>query len=303
MRRLATAAAAILVAAACMAVAPQAAPTFNGGRAYEDLRQIVAIGPRPAGSAGARQTREYISKQLSAIGVKVEEQAFEPQTPIGPIKMVNVRATIPGPGQGRLIIAGHYDTKLFREFPFVGANDGGSSTAFLIELARVLKARRNGITIELLFLDGEEAVRRDWADPDHTYGSRHYVEAAKKAGALKDIRALVLVDMIGDRDLVIKRESNSTKWLTDTIWAAAKRLKRPEFVDVSTPIEDDHIEFLEAGVEAVDIIDLEYWSRSGEMYWHTAQDTLDKVAAGSLEAVGQVLLAALPDIEKRLAGK
>jgi hypothetical protein len=290
--------AAVLISAACLdATQPTAPLKFDGGRAYEDLRQIVAIGPRPAGSPALAKTRDYITRQLSAIGIKTEEQAFEPQTPIGPVKMVNLRATIPGPGQGRLIIAGHYDTKLFREFPFVGANDGGSSTAFLIELARALKTRKNGITIELLFLDGEEAVRRDWADPDHTYGSRHYVQAAKAAGTLKEIRALILVDMIGDRDLVLKRESNSTKWLTDTIWATAKRLKRPEFVDVSTPIEDDHLEFLSAGVEAVDLIDLEYPA------WHQRDDTLDKVGAGSLEAVGQVLLAALPEIEKRLSGK
>jgi Zn-dependent M28 family amino/carboxypeptidase len=295
---------AVLISAACLHAAQQAVPLkFDGGRGYEDLRQIVAIGPRPAGSPALAKTRDYITRQLSAIGVKTEEQAFEPQTPIGPVKMVNLRATIPGPGQGRLVIAGHYDTKLFREFPFVGANDGGSSAAFLIELARVLKGRRNGITIELLFLDGEEAVRRDWADPDHTYGSHYYVETAKKAGTLKDIRAMILVDMIGDRDLVIKRESNSTKWLTDMIWAAAKRVKRPEFVDVSTPIEDDHLEFLAAGVEAVDLIDLEYFTRSGSMAWHTRDDTLENVAAGSLEAVGQVLLAALPEIEKRLSGK
>jgi len=303
-RRPFTVACGLVAAAACLHAAQPAAPAFDGGRAYEHIRQMVAIGPRPAGSAALQQTRDYIKRQLSAIGVKTEEQPFEPQTPIGPIKMVNLRATIPGPGRGRLVIAGHYDTKLFREFSFVGANDGGSSAAFLVELARVLKARQNAITIEMLFLDGEEAVRRDWADPDHTYGSRHYVEAAKKAGTLSDVRALILVDMIGDRNLVIKRETNSTRWLTDTIWAAAKRLKRPEFVDAATPIEDDHMEFLAAGVDAVDIIDLEYFSPSGqEMYWHTQQDTLDKVSAGSMEAVGQVLLAALPDIEKRLMSK
>lgn len=287
----------VILATACLSGAQPKAPAFNGGRAYEDLRQIVAIGPRPAGSAGAKQTRDYITRQLASIGLKTEEQAFEPDTPIGPIKMVNLRATIPGPGRGRIILAGHYDTKLFHDFPFVGASDGGSSTAFLIEMARVLKPRANALTIELLFLDGEEAVRTQWIDPDNTYGSRHYVEAAKKAGTLKEIRAMILVDMIGDRDLQLKRESNSTRWLTDTIWATAKRLKRPEFVDISTPIEDDHMPFLRAGIDAVDLIDLDYPA------WHTPQDTLDKVAAGSLEAVGQVLLAALPDIEKRLTGK
>lgn len=293
-------AAGVLAVAAigCLHAAQPAAPVFDGGRAYEHLRQIVAIGPRPAGSPGAERTREYISRQLSAIGIGVEEQPFVAQTPLGPIKMINLRATIPAAGRGRLVIGGHYDTKVFRDFPFVGANDGGSSTAFLIEMARLLKARRNALPIEVLFLDGEEATG-EWAGNDHTYGSRFYVDAAKKGGTLEDIRAFVLVDMIGDRNLVIKRESNSTPWLTDAIWSAARRLKRPEFSDVSTPIEDDHQPFLEAGVPAVDIIDLEYPDATSR-YWHTREDTLDKVAAGSLEAVGQVLLEALPKIEERV---
>ena len=134
----------------------------------------------------------------------------------------------------------------------------------------------------------------EWKGDDHTYGSRHYVEAARADGTLKQIRAVVLVDMIGDRDLRILRESNSTPWMTDLIWAAAKRLKRREFVDEETAIEDDHLPFLAAGVPAVDIIDLDYPA------WHTERDTLDKVSARSMEVVGEVLLAALPDIEKRL---
>jgi Zn-dependent M28 family amino/carboxypeptidase len=280
------------------------APGFDGARAHEHVRQLVAIGPRVAGTTGAKQTRDYISSQMKVLGLTVEEQSFEGATPIGPVKMVNLRVMIPGgdgqstapstgPGQGRLIIAGHYDTKRFREFAFVGANDGGSSTAFLIEIARALMGRKNALPIELLFLDGEEAVG-EWQGTDHTYGSRYYVEAARKAGAVSRIRALILVDMIGDRDLRISRESNSTAWLTDIIWATAKRLNRREFIDRELAIEDDHLPFLEAGVPAVDIIDLDYAA------WHTAGDTLDKVSAASLQAVGDVLLAAVPQIEKRL---
>jgi hypothetical protein len=293
--------AAALAGAACLQAAQPAPSKFDGGRAYEDLRQIVAIGPRPAGSPGIQKTRDYIQKQLAAVGLKAAEQSFVAQTPIGAVKMTNLRATIPGPGKGRLVIGGHYDTKLFREFPFVGANDGGSSTAFLLELARQLKARKNAITIELLFLDGEEATG-EWQGTDHTYGSQYYVDAAKKAGTLGDIRAFILVDMIADRDLVLKRESNSTKWLIDAIWTTAKRLKRPEFSDASIPIEDDHLPFLEAGVPAVDIIDLEYSTRAGTMAWHTRDDTLENVSVRSLEVVGEVLMSALPEIEKRLAG-
>jgi hypothetical protein len=313
---------ALLVGAACAtAQTPaRAAQGFDGARAHEHIRQLVAIGPRVAGTPGARKARDYITAQLKAIGLTVEEQAFEARTPAGPTKMVNLRVTLPGgdptlrpgsgqalrpgsgqadsgqagAGQGRLIIAGHYDTKQFREFTFVGANDGGSSAAFLIEIARVLKDRKNALPIELLFLDGEEAVV-DWnTGNDNTYGSRYYVAAAREAGTLPQIRALVLVDMIGDRDLRISRESNSTPWLTDIIWSAAKGLKRREFLERETPIEDDHLRFLEAGVPAVDIIDLDYPA------WHTAGDTLDKVSAASMQAVGDVVLAALPEIEKRL---
>jgi glutaminyl-peptide cyclotransferase len=271
------------------------APVFDGGRAYEDLRQLVAFGPRPAGSPALEQSRAYINKQLTSAGLTPEAQAFDAQTPLGPIHMVNIRATVRGQtqGRGRIVIGGHYDTKLFREFPFVGASDGGSSAAFLLELARALKGRNNSLPIELLFLDGEEAVV-EWAGTDHTYGSRYYVEQARKAGDIKNIRAFILVDMIGDRDLDIRREQHSTPWLTDAIWGAARRLKRSEFLEETTPIEDDHEEFLAAGVAAVDVIDLNYSA------WHRPEDRLDRVAAGSLQAVGDVLLAALPAIEARL---
>lgn len=263
---------------------PPASLGFDGGRAYEHLRQIVNMGPRPAGSPAIERTRTYITDQLNALGISVAPQAFDAQTPIGRIHMVNLIATIPGARKERIALAGHYDTKLFREFRFVGANDGGSSAAMLLEMARVLKARRNAFTVELLFLDGEEATLRDWGGTDHTYGSQYYVDNAKKTGTLASLRAMVLVDMVGDRDLRIKRETASTKQLTDTIWATAKRLGYGStFVDESTRIEDDHIPFLEADVQAVDIIDLEYPP------WHTAGDTLDQTSARSLEIVGKVL--------------
>ena len=298
MRKYLSACLPVLVSIACLGATQSEPSKFNGGRAFEDIRQLVAIGPRVAGTPGAQAARDYIRKQLQAVGVTVEEQPFEANTPIGRVKMVNLRATIAGAGgasKGRLVIGGHYDTKLFKQFRFVGANDGGSSAAFLIELARVLKTRTNRMPIELVFLDGEEAVG-EWQGSDHTYGSRYYVEAARKSGTLGDIRAFILVDMIGDRNLVIKREGNSTPALTDAIWAAAKRLNRREFVSETTPIEDDHLEFLEAGVPSVDIIDLEYPDQTSR-FWHTQYDTLDNVAASSLQAVGDVLVAALPALE------
>jgi len=272
----------------------QSPAAFDSSKAWEHLRQQVAIGPRPAGSPGNVRTRQYITAQLAALGIKTVEQPFEGATPIGPIKMVNLIATIPGQRPGRIILASHFDTKLFRELRFVGASDGASSTAALLELARTIKARPQlPFTIELLFLDGEEAVV-EWTGTDNTYGSRHYVEAARKSGSLKSIRALVLLDMIGDRQLTIRRESNSTRWLTDIVWGAARRLGHAAFMDEETTVEDDHIPFLKAGVPSLDIIDLDYAA------WHTAQDTLDAVAARSLQVVGEVVVAALPEIEARL---
>src|SRR5216684_6531655 len=197
-------------------------PSFDSNRAWEHLRQLVALGPRPAGSAAIEQSRVYIKNHLAAAGVSVTEQAWDDQTPTGRVHMVNLIATIPGASKDRLVVAGHYDTKKFREFRFLGANDGGSSAAFVLELARVLKSRRNPLTIELLFLDGEEAVV-EWQGDDHTYGSRHYVADARRTGSLASLKAFVLVDMIADRDLQIKRDLNSTPWLTDVIWAAAQK--------------------------------------------------------------------------------
>jgi len=277
-----------------------AAIAFDSNRAWEHLRQLVAVGPHPAGSAGIEQARKYIKGQLASAGVAVVEQAWDEDTPIGKVHMVNLVATIPGTRTDRLVVSGHYDTKLFRNSRFVGANDGGSSAAFLIELARVLKARRNALTMELLFLDGEEAFCLNWDDcsrpgaPDNTYGSRHYVLAGKRAGTLAGIKAHILIDMVADRDLRLKRDLNSTPWLTDIVWAAAKQRKLDTyFVPQTTQIEDDHIPFMEAGVPSVDLIDLEYDA------WHTPGDTLDAVSARSLQIVGDVVVAALPQIEGR----
>jgi glutaminyl-peptide cyclotransferase len=287
---------AALLGAAAFAAA-QAPAGFNGNGAYEHLRQVVAFGPRPAGSPALASTREYIKRQLADIGIQAVEQAFDAETPVGRIHMVNLVARIPGASADRIVFAGHYDTKLFREFRFVGANDAGSSTAFLIEWGRVMKARKNPLTVELLFLDGEEATV-EWRGTDHTYGSRHYVEVAEREKSLASLRALILVDMIADRDLTIRRESASTPWLTDAIWTAARRLGRMDaFLDSSAEIEDDHLPFLKAGVPAVDIID----GPDDYPPWHTAGDTLDKVSVRSIQTVADVLLEALPAIEKRLA--
>ena len=271
-----------------------AATAFDSNKAWEHLRQQVSIGPRPSGTPANLKNRDYIKAQMSALGIKVTEQPFEGATPLGPVKMVNLIATMPGKSPDRIVLASHFDTKLFRNLRFVGASDGASSTAALIEMARLLKARKDlPFTYELLFLDGEEAVI-EWQGSDNTYGSRYYVEAGRKSGSLKSIRAFILLDMIGDRNLTIRRESNSTRWLTEIVWATAKKLKQPAFMDEETTVEDDHFPFLKAGVPSLDIIDLDY------QQWHTAQDTLDAVAARSLQIVGDVVVAALPQIEAYL---
>ena len=265
---------------------------------------MVAIGPRPAGSAELRQTRAYIGRQITGFGLTLQEQQFTASTPVGRVEMSNLVVRLPGQRPDRILFIGHYDTKILKGQRFVGASDGGSSAAFLIELARVLAAGPESsreFTYELVWLDGEEAFCLGWEDcgtpssPDNTYGSRYYVQAAEKAGAAKSIRAVILVDMIGDRDLKFYRESQSTAWLKDIIWGTARSMAYDRvFVDAEQHITDDHVPFLKAGIPAIDIIDLEY------PYWHTPDDTLDRVSARSLQIVGDVLLAALPKIEDHL---
>jgi len=288
-------------AATSSQVVPTQKALFDSSKAWEHLRQMVALGPRPSGSPAIRQTRAYITRQLAAVGLVAEEQRFTAQTPKGPIDMVNLIVRLPGKRTDRILFTGHYDTKLFTDVVFLGASDGASSGAFLIELARVLKDQSREFTYEFVWFDGEEAVV-DWyhklpdGTTDNTYGSKYYVQAAKKANALAGIKAMILVDMIGDRDLNIKREIQSTSWLTDVIWAAAKRIGHANvFQTESHEISDDHLPFLAAGVPAVDLIDFDYPA------WHTPADNLSAVSARSLQIVGDVMLAAIPDIEKRLS--
>ena len=272
-----------------------AAARFDSARAWKDLEAQVAFGPRPAGSAALQKTREYILAELKKAGIATRQQIFIARTPLGETSMANVIATIPGRRPERLALASHFDTKLFKDFRFVGASDGASSTAALLELARGLSGRQNEFTLELIFFDGEEAVVEWGRNNDNTYGSRYYVEAAQRDGSIKGLRALVLLDMIGDKDLLIRRDAASTPWLVDTVWAAAARIgHRSVFSNELTTIDDDHMPFIRAGIPAVDIIDLDYPA------WHTAADTLENVSARSLQIVGDVVLAALPDIEARL---
>lgn len=276
---------------------PAPALPFDGARAWAHLERQVQFGPRPSGTPALTATRRYIIEQLEALGIAVQEQTFVGKTPAGDVAMANVIGTIPGRRAARVAIASHFDTKR-APFRFVGANDGASSTAVVLELARVLKDSQPEFTLELLFLDGEEAVNWDWAGTDNTYGSRHYVTTGQTDGSLKTLQALILLDMVGDSDLRIRRESMSTPWLVDVIWAAARRLGHGQtFSNELTTVDDDHVPFLRAGVPSVDVIDLE------NPTWHTAQDDLAHVSRQSLQIVGDVVLAALPDIQQRLAAQ
>ena len=277
---------------------PAAAARFDAARAWAHLERQVKFGPRPAGSAALADTRRYLIAELKALGLAVREQTFVGKTPAGDIPMVNLIATIAGRRPDRIALASHYDTKRAPNFRFVGANDGASSTAVVLELARALKDSNPELTIELLLLDGEEAVNWDWAGTDNTYGSRHYVSAGQADGTLKGLKALVLLDMVGDVNLVIRRESLSTPWLVDAVWSAAARVgQRSVFSNELTTVEDDHVAFVRAGVPAVDIIDLD------NPTWHTAQDDVAHVSRQSLQIVGDVVLAALPDIQQRLVSR
>ena len=286
-------AAALLVAAPALAAEPgRPAATVDGAAALRHVERLVAIGPRPAGSPAAAQARKYIVDQLAAAGVKAEVQPFDADTLHGRLRMANIVAVLPGRRADVVMLAGHYDTKWFRDIRFVGANDGGSSAALLIELARRLAARPREYTYWVVWFDGEEA-RETWTAADSLYGSRRMARELERKGRLP--RALIVADMIGDRDLAIRREAASTPWLTDAIWAAAaRRGVAAHFLDETLAVEDDHAPFLRAGVPAALLIDFDYPP------WHTAEDTLDKVSARSLEIVGSVLLEALPAIEERL---
>ena len=282
--------------AATFPPAPAAESTggFDGARAYKHVEQLVAIGPHPAGSEGIRRAQEYITGQLKSFGCPVEAQDFHAQsTPFGNVAMKNILVKIPSTGPNIFIFSSHYDTKRIPNF--VGADDAGSSTGVLLELARLLCARKNAQTIWLAFFDGEEDFNFNWTDTDNTFGSRELAASLALSGDLRRVKAMILVDMVGPTNPVYKRENNSTPWLTDLLWATAARLGYGKvFVNDHSDIEDDHLPFLKREIPAADIIDLEV------PYWHTTQDTLDKVDPRTLAITGHVLIESLSELEKRI---
>ena len=269
---------------------PTTLPRADGGRALQYTREVVAFGPRYLGSPGHAKTEAYLRRQLKADNL--QEDSFTATTAAGHLRMTNFIAKFPGSKDGIIVVAGHYDT-LYGRKDFVGANDGGSSTGLLLELARQLRGRKlDGCSVWLVWFDGEEAVRQ-WSETDSIYGSKHLASKWQRDGTLKKVKAFLLLDMIGDADLNIDRDSNSTPWLQDVVYKAATDLgHQSHFFARAMPLEDDHIPFARAGVPVADLIDFSYGpnTSSGGAYWHSPQDTLDKLSPQSLEIAGSVVL-------------
>jgi glutaminyl-peptide cyclotransferase len=259
---------------------------------------IVGYGPHPPGSEAQRKVGDYIISQLKSYRLEVQTEEFQAVTPIGILNMRNIWGVLPGKSGKIIILASHYDSKYFKDFQFVGANDGGSSSAVLLELARVL-AHGNPTehAIWFVFFDGEEALR-EWSDFDSLYGSREFVKMLNSQQKLSSIGALILLDLVGEKDLSFRRDTNSTPWLVDVIWSTAARLGDSDrFRPTLTTMIDDHIPFAQQGVPVVDIIDLEY------AYWHTAEDTLDKLSAENMQMVAEVVFNALPEVGAKVSGR
>jgi len=267
---------------------------FSGQRALESAQSLVAFGPRVSGSPAIGKTQAYILRELKASGWQAAEDAFVAKTPAGPVPMKNLIARRNGSSGKLVVVSGHYDTKRF-PFPFVGANDGGSSAAVLLELARALKTVPLKNDVALVFFDGEEAVR-DWTATDSVYGSRHLAEKWLADGTLDKVSALINVDMVGDKDLHIVNEQYSSEPLRRVIWQVAAKLGYAKNFDgVELPVDDDHVPFLRKGVRAVDLIDFDYGP--GHAWWHTQLDTMDKLSAASLQVVGSVVLETLKRLD------
>ncbi|MBS1841887.1 MAG: M28 family peptidase [Acidobacteria bacterium] len=282
------------------ALPPDKTGGFDGKAAYEHVAKMVSFGPRPSGSQALVQTQDYILSQLKSSGCTVETDAFTAQTPIGPITMKNILVKIQGERPGIILLGTHYDTSRLdaQDRPlsnFVGADDGGSSTGLMLEVARQLCPKRGRYAVWIAFLDGEEAVQH-WSNTDSRYGSREMAAKFSLSGDLPKIKAFVLADIVGGKNARIPRETSSTKWLVDLVYSTAVRLGYGSlFVNEDSGATDDHDSFLDRKVPSVDVI--AYFSNNG--YWHTPQDNMEQISAKTLGQVGHVFL----EVVKALQGK
>ena len=272
-------------------------PQFDGAKALAYTREYVAIGPRWIGSPGHAKAESFFKDQFRRD--QLEEDTFTTDTPAGAMTMHNFIVKFPGKRDGIIVLASHYETNYpLRNIPYVGANDGGSTTGLLIEMANYLRGRTlDGYSVWLVFTDGEEAIK-SWSDTDSVYGSRHLAVKWQSDGTLKRIKAFILADMLGDRDLDVQRDMNSTPWLEDLIYQAASQYGwQSYFFENKTYDEDDHLPFVHRGVPCADLIDLNYGY--GNSYWHTAEDTMDKLSAKSLTIAGDTILETIHLLNQR----
>ncbi|HWE51827.1 MAG TPA: M28 family peptidase [Bryobacteraceae bacterium] len=267
------------------------AKTFSGDAAFNFTRQAVDLGPRPDGSPSIVKLRTMIKADLASRRCEIISDKFIAQTPDGPVPMENIIAKFPGKSGRAVAVTGHYDT--LRMPRFVGANDGGSSTGFLLEMAAALQGGAHRDDIYLVFFDGEEAFHK-WSDTDSLYGSRHLAEKWSKDGTNARLKALINVDMIGDKNLTMLYDITSAASVRKLIWDTADSLGYArEFPRTENSVEDDHVPFLKAGVRAVDLIDFQ----SQNTFWHTPQDTMDKLSPHSFEVIGAVVMKSLSELE------
>jgi glutaminyl-peptide cyclotransferase len=272
-------------------------PQFDGAKALAYTREYVAIGPRWIGSPGHAKAEAFFKDQFRRD--QLEEDTFTTDTPAGAMTMHNFIVKFPGKRDGIIVLASHYETNYpLRNIPYVGANDGGSTTGLLIEMANYLRGRTlDGYSVWLVFTDGEEAIK-SWSDTDSVYGSRHLAVKWQSDGTLKRIKAFILADMLGDRDLDVQRDMNSTPWLEDLIYQAASQYGwQSYFFENKTYDEDDHLPFVHRGVPCADLIDLNYGY--GNSYWHTVEDTMDKLSAKSLTIAGDTILETIHLLNQR----
>lgn len=268
---------------------------FHGSAAFAETKQAVAFGQRPSGSRNIEQLRNWISSQVKSMGGDLSFDSFQGQTPSGPIPMTNLILRFPGTSGKAIVVTGHYDTKNIPMVKFVGANDGGSSTGFLLEFARWAAHARHRDDIYIVFFDGEEALGA-WTETDSRYGSRHLAAKWLADGTLAHIRALINVDMIGDKDLDLANDDNSSQSLRSKLKTIAERLNIAKYIRRDGgAIDDDHKPFAELGVNVIDVIDLDYGPNGS--YWHTAEDTLDKLSVHSLQVTGDLVTALVKELD------
>ena len=269
------------------------AKNFSGAEAFSFTREAVALGPRPDGSAAIAKLRAMIKQQLALRGCELISDRFTAQTPDGPLAMENIIAKFPGKSGRAIAVTGHYDTKKLASF--VGANDGGSSTGMLLELAAALQGRPRIDDVYLVFFDGEEAIH-EWTATDSIYGSRHLAAKWTADGTNARLKALVNVDMTGDKNLRLLWDENSAPSVRKLVWDVADSLGYSAvFPRRGNAIEDDHIPFINAGVRAVDLIDFD----SQTTFWHTPQDTMDKLDPHSFDVIGAVVLKSIEELEQQ----